>query len=131
MPTHAVGQREGDWALWLPAWLDVKERMAHCRWWDTTWLDLFSRVAKHDKHGTKPFFPITYPSSKHLHHTITSTLLCLSAIMGAGRYVIKQAMRPCSVGQQCWLTLIIHPALRFVKRIHVREAQVYLVPSDG
>ena len=51
MPTHAVALREGDWAAWLPVWLGLQDAVAHCRWWDATWMDLISRVAKHDKHG--------------------------------------------------------------------------------
>jgi hypothetical protein len=51
MPTHAVAMREGDWAAWLPTWLGLQDAVAHCRWWDATWMDLVSRVAKHDKHG--------------------------------------------------------------------------------
>lgn len=61
MPTHAVALGEGDWAAWLPAWLELKDRIAHCRWWDTTWMDLFSRVAKHDKHGAAPALPPLRP----------------------------------------------------------------------
>jgi len=53
MPTHAIAAREGDWATWVPTWLDLQEGVAHCRWWDATWMDLISRVSKHDKHGAK------------------------------------------------------------------------------
>ena len=53
MPTHAIAAREGDWSRWVPKWLDLQEGVAHCRWWDATWMDLISRVAKHDKHGAK------------------------------------------------------------------------------
>ena len=53
MPTHAIAARQGEWSRWVPMWLDLQDGVAHCRWWDATWMDLISRVAKHDKHGAK------------------------------------------------------------------------------
>jgi hypothetical protein len=51
MPTHHASTLDGDWNSWVPLWLDLWERVTTNSFWDSLFLDLFARLAKHDTHG--------------------------------------------------------------------------------
>ena len=48
MPVHGVGHDGGRWNEWISEWIEIWNWVPHCRWWNAMWLDLFSRLAKHD-----------------------------------------------------------------------------------
>jgi hypothetical protein len=51
LPTHEALRGRGAWGSWAPRWLALWQQLDHCRYWDTLWLGLFARLAKHDLHG--------------------------------------------------------------------------------
>ncbi|KAL4431419.1 hypothetical protein ABPG75_006675 [Micractinium tetrahymenae] len=51
LPTHEALRGEGGWAEWAPQWLELWQQLDHCRYWDSLWYNLFSRLAKHDVQG--------------------------------------------------------------------------------
>ncbi|KAI3424360.1 hypothetical protein D9Q98_009913 [Chlorella vulgaris] len=51
LPTHEAMRTEGGWREWAPRWLHLWQQLDHCRYWDSLWFALFSRLAKHDVHG--------------------------------------------------------------------------------
>ena len=51
LPTHAALRGGGPWGTWAPRWLQHWEGLDHCRYWDSLWYNLFSRLAKHDVTG--------------------------------------------------------------------------------
>lgn len=51
LPTHEALRGQGAWGEWAPQWLALWQQLDHCRYWDSLWYSLFSRLAKHDLQG--------------------------------------------------------------------------------
>lgn len=71
MPTRHIRDDDGDWNAWLPEWIACWESIIHSNAWDSMWLTLLSRLAKHDVHGMQqghcfPVLPLV-PSALQRH----------------------------------------------------------------
>ena len=51
MPTQQAARRDGDWDAWLRAWMALWGQVYHSAFWNTLWLHLVTRLAKHDIAG--------------------------------------------------------------------------------
>ena len=51
LPTQQAARRDGAWDAWLREWLRLWGLVYHSSYWDTLWLHLIARLAKHDTAG--------------------------------------------------------------------------------
>ena len=53
LPTQQAARRDGAWDAWLREWLRLWGLVYHSSYWNTLWLHLIARLAKHDTAGAR------------------------------------------------------------------------------
>lgn len=71
MPTQQAVRRDGDWDAWLRAWMALWGQVYHSAFWNTLWLHLVTRLAKHDTAGAP--LPLSPTPTPMLEHAVAAT----------------------------------------------------------
>lgn len=92
MPVHSIGYDGGKWNEWIIEWIEIWNWVPHCRWWTSMWLELFSRIVKHDVENIIHWDDINHQLMTKIHRGFEVPIGSSSGSAPMGRNLTKEVV---------------------------------------